>query len=439
MTALTFAARGLEVALAGRHVLGPLDLDVPRGSFIGILGPNGSGKTTLLRALAGTVDICAGTVLLEGEPLEQYSTAALAKARGVVPQTFSLDFSFTLGEMVAMGRYARDESYFPSARAGRLRSRRTKTSRPHGHEATDHPSVAAALEHTGLSDLADRLVTQLSGGERQRALIAQTLAQDTPTLLLDEPLNNLDLNHQLEVMQLLVRLQAEGRTLLVVLHDLNMAAQYCDRLLVLGDGRIMAQGGPSEILDPALVMDLFRVRVSVHREGRRPYVTPLWSRAAASLADSPRTGVHVMAGGGAASGLIEELVLQGLAPTVGIVSVFDTDFATGRQYELDVISSPPFEPFSAEAVRELRAATAAAAVVVIAPIFFGQGNLELLRVAAAAQAEGKKILIIDSPPIHERDASGGLAGDMLRELLESGATPFSSAAQAVEWLRYSSL
>jgi len=418
-----FDARELEVALGGQRVVGPLDLRVAGGSFLGILGPNGSGKTTLLRALTGAVRASAGQVLLNGRPVAEYSAPELARMVGVVPQTFHLDFSFTVEEMVAMGRYAH------SGRAGATRQR----------AAGDTSVVAAALHATSVTALARRPVTELSGGERQRALIAQTLAQETPVLLLDEPLNNLDLNHQLEVMQLLGRLHAEGKTIAVVLHDLNMAAQYCDRLLVLGDGRIMAQGGPSEILDPALVMDLFRVRVSVHREGRRPYVTPLWSRAAASLADSPRTGVHVMAGGGAASGLIEELVLQGLAPTVGIVSVFDTDFATGRQYELDVISSPPFEPFSAEAVRELRAATAAAAVVVIAPIFFGQGNLELLRVAAAAQAEGKKILIIDSPPIHERDASGGLAGDMLRELLESGATPFSSAAQAVEWLRYSSL
>ena len=131
---------------------------------------------------------------------------------------------------------------------------------------------------TGLSDLADRPVTQLSGGERQRALIAQTLAQETPVLLLDEPLNNLDLNHQLEIMQLLGRLHASGRTIVVVLHDLNIAAQYCERLVLLDKGRIAAEGTADEILDPAVILEVFRVRVAVHRQGARPYITPLWTK-----------------------------------------------------------------------------------------------------------------------------------------------------------------
>ena len=136
----------------------------------------------------------------------------------MVPQQFDLDFGFTVEEMVAMGRYA------------------------HGGRAADGEAVAAALEATGLVPLAGRLITELSGGERQRALIAQTLAQETPVLLLDEPLNNLDLNHQLEVMQLLVRLHAAGRTIAVVVHDLNMASQYCDELVLLDQGRVAAQG-----------------------------------------------------------------------------------------------------------------------------------------------------------------------------------------------------
>jgi len=150
------------------------------------------------------------------------------------------------------------------------------------------PAVEAALAATGLVPLADRLVTQLSGGERQRALIAQTLAQETPVLLLDEPLNNLDLNHQLEIMELLRSLHSTGRTILVVLHDLNMAAQYCGELVVLDQGRLAARGTPGEILDPVLILEVFKTRVSVHRQGRRPYMTPIWAGPPVSVPSGDR-------------------------------------------------------------------------------------------------------------------------------------------------------
>jgi iron complex transport system ATP-binding protein len=296
---------------------------------------------------------------------------------------------------------------------------------------TDAAAVAAALSETGLTDLAGRLVTQLSGGERQRALIAQTLAQETPVLLLDEPLNNLDLNHQLEIMQLLGRLHAAGRTIAVVLHDLNMAAQYCEELLLLDRGRLAARGEPTDILDPKVILEVFRVRVAVHRQGQRPYLTPLWSKSREAPLEGRRTRVHVIAGGGAASELVEELVLQGFTPTVGIVSVFDTDYATAQRYELEVVSAPPFQAFPEETIRQMEALTAEADAIVVAPVFFGQGNIEPLRVALRAAQAGKTVLLVDRPPIQERDLSGGEATSLVAELLTAGAVEVAGAAQAV--------
>ena len=301
-----------------------------------------------------------------------------------------------------------------------------------GRAAADRAAVAAALEETGLSPLAGRVVTQLSGGERQRALIAQTLAQETGILLLDEPLNNLDLNHQLEIMQLLRRLHADGRTICVVLHDLNMAAQYCDELVLLDRGRLAARGEPMDILDPRVILDVFRVRVAVHRQGQRPYITPLWTRSQEVPLAGRRTRVHVIAGGGAASELIEELVLQGFAPTVGIVSVFDTDYATAQRYELEVVSAPPFQAFPPETVEQMAAQVDDADVVVVAPVFFGPGNVEPLRVALAAAAAGKKVLLIDHPPIRERDLSEGEATALVGALLAAGAGEASDARRAVD-------
>jgi iron complex transport system ATP-binding protein len=411
---LVYRIRGLEAGLDGRPVLGPLDLTIQRGAFVGVLGPNGSGKTTLLRVLTGAVKPTAGETLLFDKPTSSYRAAELAQLVGVVPQQFSLDFSFTIGEMVAMGRYAHGG---------------------HSEAAEEDQAVAAALAATGLSDLADRPVTRLSGGERQRALIAQTLAQETPVLLLDEPLNNLDLNHQLEIMQLLSRLHASGRTIVVVLHDLNIAAQYCERLVLLDKGRIAADGTANEILDPAVILEVFRVRVAVHRQGARPYITPLWTRTHDAIPETEALNVHVMAGGGAASGLLEELVLHGFTPSVGVVSVFDTDYITAQRYELDVLSAPPFQPFPADAVRQMEEFVTQADAVVVAPVFFSTGNTELLRVALETARKGRPVVFLEGEPMETRDLTGGDATSLVTEALQAGATSVSDAGQVVEALR----
>jgi iron complex transport system ATP-binding protein len=414
-----YELRSVEVALGGRPVLGPLDLKLASGSFVAIVGPNGSGKTTLLRTLTGAVRPTAGEVLLQGRPLAAYHSLEVARLVGVVPQSFNLDFSFTVAEMVAMGRYPHGP-------------RETRAERAAARAGQDSDPVAAALQITGLTDLADRPVTQLSGGERQRAVIAQTLAQDTPTVLLDEPLNNLDLNHQLETMQLLRSLHSSGRTVVVVLHDLNMAAQYCDELLLIDQGRIAARGTPAEVLDPRLILEIFKARVSVHRQGRRPYVTPIWSEPLTGPADRGQRRVHVIAGGGAASPLIEEMVMRGFAPSVGVVSVFDTDYATAQAYGLEVVSAPPFEPFTAEAMREFDALAEQADTLVVAPVFFGRGNLAPLHTALRMAKAGGKVIVIDQPTMAERDMSAGEATALVAQLLAAGALKVENPVQAVE-------
>lgn len=420
--------RRLEISLGGRRVVGPLDLRITAGTFLGVVGPNGSGKTTLLRGLTGALRPSAGQVLLQGLSLAEYSVAEIARQIAVVPQQFNLDFSFTVEETVAMGRYVHSTPFrwsLPYHKRSRREERLSATAAAGPQDsvnpmATTDP-VEAALEATGLSSLADRLITQLSGGERQRAVLAQALAQETPILLLDEPLNNLDLNHQLEVMQLLARLHAEGRTIIVVLHDLNMAAQYCEELLLLHEGREFAHGAPVDVLDPATVLEVFKVRVVVHRQGRRPYLTPLWSRTPVETPATEQPQIHVMAGGGAASEIIEELVLHGYTPTVGIVSVFDTDYLTAERYGLRVVSAPPFEPYPPETIAELEEMVDKAESIVVAPVFFGQGNLTLLETALRARRAGKQVLLVSHPSLAKRDLTRGEAESLGRQLSAAGA------------------
>ncbi|WP_448851497.1 heme ABC transporter ATP-binding protein [Corynebacterium sp. 335C] len=240
-------ARGVTVAVDGRVLVDAADVDAAPGEVTGIIGPNGAGKSTLLRALAGLDRRAGGTVEVAGRDLRALREPKRAALVATVPQETALDFDFTVADVVAFGRHHR---------IGRL-------SRP---SEEDRAAVAAAMRRVGVAHLADRAVPTLSGGERQLAHIARALAQDTPAMLLDEPVSALDLRHELLVLSLLREVAAEGRAVVAVLHDLSQAARFCDRLILLGDGRVRAAGTPREVLRPGLLEEVYRVRASVRED-----------------------------------------------------------------------------------------------------------------------------------------------------------------------------
>ncbi len=405
-------ARGLSIIRSERTLLDAVDLEVKAGAFLGILGPNGSGKTTLLRCLAGALEPSTGEVRLTARPIGSYDRPALARTIGVVPQTFTLDFKFTVEEVVALGRYPHRGSWG-----------RTDTG---GDEAVERALADLSIEH-----LAARPVTELSGGERQRVLIAQTLAQETPILLLDEPLNSLDLNHQLEVMQVLSRLNAEGRTVVVVVHDINMAAQYCADLVLLSAGRVAARGAPGTLLTPEVLLDVFSTRVTVHRQGGRPYVTPVTVSRHRAAAGAEGLRVHLITGGGAGEDLLQELVHLGFSPSLGVVSVFDSDYEAAQRLGLTVVSAPPFQPLSPDTVREHEDLVGEADCIVLAPQVYGEGNLAVLEVAGRALIAGADVIVVTEPPIETRDLAGGRAAVLQQALLDGGAVPAPDVFSAV--------
>lgn len=253
-------ARGLRLGYDGRQVIRGADLALAHGEFLGLIGPNGAGKSTLLRALAGRLRPEAGEVLLEGLPLAQRPRRAVARVMAVVPQLSTPPFEFTVREIVAMGR---------TPHLGRLQ----------GERPADREAIARALELTDTAELADRPVTELSGGEFQRVVIARALAQEAPVMLLDEPAAHLDLGHQAAIFELLVRLNRdEGRSILCVSHDLNLAGQYCDRLVALKDGRTVANGTPQAVMTEERITELYGARVQVDTGPHgRPRVTLLGS------------------------------------------------------------------------------------------------------------------------------------------------------------------
>jgi iron complex transport system ATP-binding protein len=230
---------GLTLAYGAREVVHALDLTIPRGRITAVVGANGSGKSTLLRALARLMPPRAGAVLLDGRRIAELPTREVAKRLGLLPQSPVAPDGLAVEDLVARGRY-------PHQRLFRQWSRE------------DEEAVEAALAATGMAALRERPVDELSGGQRQRAWIAMTLAQRTEVLLLDEPTTFLDLAHQVEVLDLLADLVAgHGRTVVMVLHDLNQACRYADQLVALRDGRIHAAGAPAAVVDAELVEHVF--------------------------------------------------------------------------------------------------------------------------------------------------------------------------------------
>ena len=233
--------KDIHYGVKDRQILKGASLEVGPGEFVGLIGPNGSGKSTLLKNIYKVLKPQQGAVWLMDEDLLAMSNREMAQKLAVVIQEHETAFDFTVEEVIRMGRHARK---------GLLES----------DNAEDDALMEQVLDRTGLQPIREQSFLTLSGGEKQRVLIARALVQDTPCLILDEPTNHLDIKYQLELMELVKSL---GRTMLAAIHDLNIAAQYCDRLYALKDGSIVAFGTPEALLTPELIRELYDVNAKV--------------------------------------------------------------------------------------------------------------------------------------------------------------------------------
>ena len=253
------AARDLTLSYEGRVVVDRLDLDIPPGRVTAIVGPNACGKSTLLRGLSRLLAPASGSVLLDGADIHALPTKTVATRLGLLPQTPTAPDGITVADLVGRGRYPH-QGWF----------RRWTTE--------DDTAVAEAMASTGVTELADRAIDELSGGQRQRVWIAMALAQQTGILLLDEPTTFLDISHQIDVLDLLLDLNAvRGATVVMVLHDLNLAARYADHLIAMRAGEIVAAGDPREVVTAELVQEVFGVESVVVPDPvtATPLVVPL--------------------------------------------------------------------------------------------------------------------------------------------------------------------
>lgn len=259
MTETTFDVRGLSAGYPhGRPISVGLDLTIDRGSFVAIIGPNACGKSTLLRTIARLLPALGGSVLLDGRDIRDRGAKELAREIGLLSQSAEAPDGMRVADLIARGRYPHRRAFSAWGDA-------------------DEQAVRRAMERTSVQELADRPVDELSGGQRQRVWLAMALAQETDVLLLDEPTTFLDITHQLDMLDLFRAINREhGTTVIAVLHDLNQAARYADRIVAMRDGAIVSTGTPEEVLTPEVMARVFDLACTVisDPETATPMVIP---------------------------------------------------------------------------------------------------------------------------------------------------------------------
>ncbi|SQD78294.1 Fe(3+) dicitrate ABC transporter ATP-binding protein FecE [Moritella yayanosii] len=248
----------LTIGYAGKMILNELNITIAKGKITALIGPNGCGKSTLLKTIAGSLKPAKGKVSLAGQDLSKLSHKSRAKLLSILPQSPITPEGISVRQLVSCGR----NPYL---------------SHWGGLSQQDRDAVQAALVDTGLCDLADRSVDSLSGGQRQRVWIAMVLAQDTDYILLDEPTTYLDLTYQIELMEMMRKMNRQGKTLVVVLHDLNQACRYCDHLVVMKKGKIIVQDEPHKIFTSKLLKDVFALNAMIITDpiANKPMCIPL--------------------------------------------------------------------------------------------------------------------------------------------------------------------
>ena len=414
---------GVTVRYGSRVALNGVDLTVRPGEFVALAGPNGSGKTTLLRAVLGFLPPDEGTVELFGRPVGALSVLERARSVAWVPQGETPRDDVRLREYILYGRFPYHGPLDAESDADRAIAERV-------------------LGEVGLADRAQDGILSLSGGERQRAILGRALAQTTPLLLLDEPTSHLDIGHQLDLLTRVRRLAAEGHvTIVAALHDLNLAARFADRIVVLSRGRRVADGPPSDVISEELLARVWGVVADLRRDPRTgaPYLVP-HALVPAGPSDGGtllgRGPVHVVGGGGAGSPYLRALSEAGYRVTAGALHLLDSDLETAESLGALTAVEVPFAPLGAEVRERLDGLLDAATAVVVAPFPVGPSNLPNLE--ELRRCLGRvPVLLIRRPPDVEWDFTGGRARALEEELRRGGACEVAGAPEMLAALERS--
>lgn len=236
---------GLDFNIDALNILSQVSLSVSRNEFVGLIGPNGSGKSTLLKNIYRHYAPSSGMIYLNGKDVFKMNSKEVAQQMAIVAQENQPDFDFSVREMVMMGRYSRKKMFEQDNQA-------------------DHEVASRALSMVGMQGTEERSFLSLSGGEKQRIYLAMAFAQESELIILDEPTNHLDIGYQLYIMEIMRQFQ--DKTIFTSVHDMNLAARYCDRIIMLNEGRIIANGGPEEVLTAERIRDVFHVDTEIEKK-----------------------------------------------------------------------------------------------------------------------------------------------------------------------------
>jgi iron complex transport system ATP-binding protein len=396
-----------SVGYPGITVVRGATLDVSAGEVVGLIGPNGAGKSTLLRAVTGGARLSEGSISLGGNLLETLDVNRRARFVGVVPQQVGATFAFTALEFVLMGRHPH---------LGRLQH-----AGAHDIDIAEH-----VMERTDTLRLAAEPVDTLSGGDLQRLALAQALAQEPSVLLLDEATSHLDLNHRLQVLDLVRDLADGGLAVLAVFHDLDLAARFSDRIGVVATGVLEPAGAPASVITADLLARVFGVRAVVRPEvvTGSVSVTPVLREGAVS---GDRDGrVLVVGGSGTAAGLLRRLHLEGYDVMVAALNRGDVDQAVAETLGLERVDLPAFGEVDGEAEEVVSCLAARADAIVVCEVPFGRANLGNLR--ALGKAASRMVFVGKMGP--ERDFSDGAATALAGDLLAHGAITVADIDEA---------
>jgi iron complex transport system ATP-binding protein len=362
-------ARGLAWSVEGKTIVDGVSLAVQPGELLGVIGPNGAGKTTLLRLLCGLLAPGAGTVSIGGRDVAGMRPRERARLVSFMSQDSSQPFPFSVLEILLMGRYPH---------LGRFER----------ESVADRENARRALAYVGLAGLEQRQFSALSGGERQLVLFAKCLLQDTPCVVLDEPSSSLDIRHQDRIFSMAQELAREGRAVIASVHNLDVAAQYCTRLLLLEKGRAAADGSPQDVLAPATLDRVYGVRTMV---SPNPVTGSVTVAVIPPRAATRSARIHIIGGAGTAVNLTRELYRMGYTLTGGIAHEHDSDEKLWRSLGIACGTVGAFSRITDEDVSRLARNVEEADLVVLCPFPVGTGNLGNLKLAALA----RRLVVLD--------------------------------------------
>jgi iron complex transport system ATP-binding protein len=382
MNELAVDIKDLCYSINQMDILKNIDLQIPKGQFVGIIGPNGAGKTTLLRCINGILK-STGKITINNSILSKLSVKEIAKETSLMHQNTSISFPFSSLDVVLMGRYPHIKRF-----------------KSEGKE--DNKIAKGYMKYTDTAKFENMPVTQLSGGERQRVLFAKVLTQETDIVLLDEPTASLDITHQEQIFKYSQELCESGKTVIAAMHDLKIASRYCSKLILMKAGEIISQGAPEEVLTRENLSLAYGVNALVYRNK----ITGLLDfHLHNQSSETTKTHIHIIGGGGSASAVIRLLFENGFYITAGVLTIGDSDMQCAEVFGIERLMGEPFSDISQETYKMNIDLVKKADTTILCNMPFGQQNLKNLEAAGYA----KRLVIIEDDSPETRDFSGGKA------------------------------